>query len=283
MVRSGLRLGSRDTSPISSFIQMFPRVRQSGPKHSCVFERSAPSAPLMGTGGRAENLRARASAGSKAEYHEGNCHARGAGFIGSNLCENLLRAGYFVTCLDNFSTGSKDNIAHLEGNPNFRVVPGDVRSTIRIDADLIYNLACPASPPKYQADPIFTTETCVLGAINVLELARRTGARVLHASTSEIYGEPQCSPQIETYHGNVNSWGPRACYDEGKRCAEALFYDYSRQFGIDVRVVRIFNTYGPRMDACDGRVVSNFIVQALSRSPLTIYQWERNTVSLLYR
>ncbi|WP_131113608.1 UDP-glucuronic acid decarboxylase family protein [Lichenihabitans psoromatis] len=206
----------------------------------------------------------------------------GAGFIGANLCERLLRNGDTVTCLDNFSTSNRENVAHLLGDPNFTLMIGDVRSTIRVDADTIYNLACPASPPKYQIDPVYTTETCVLGAINVLELARRTGARVFHASTSEVYGEPQCSPQPETYRGNVNPWGPRACYDEGKRCAEALFYDYSTKYGVDVRVARIFNTYGPRMHPDDGRVVSNFIVQALGGRPLTIYGDGMQTRSLCY-
>ena len=206
----------------------------------------------------------------------------GAGFIGANLCETLLLAGRTVTCFDNFSTSSRSNVAHLESHPNFRVITGDVRSAIRLDADAIYNLACPASPPKYQADPVYTTETCVLGAINVLELARRTGARVLQASTSEVYGEPLCSPQPEGYRGNVNSWGPRACYDEGKRCAEALFYDYRARYGVDVRVARIFNTYGPHMDPGDGRVVSNLIVQALTGRPLTIYGDGSQTRSLCY-
>ena len=160
----------------------------------------------------------------------------GAGFIGANLCERLLKAGNDVVCLDNFFTSSRDKIAHLEHSPNFKLVVGDVRNPIRLDADYIYNLACPASPPKYQRDPIYTTETSVLGAINVLEMARRSGARVLQASTSEIYGEPMVSPQSESYRGNVASWGPRACYDEGKRCAEALFFDYAHQYGVDVRV-----------------------------------------------
>ena len=206
----------------------------------------------------------------------------GAGFIGANLCEALLLAGHRVTCLDNFTSASRDNLSHILHHPRFRVVTGDVRAAIRLDADIVYNLACPASPPKYQADPVYTTETCVLGTINVLELARRTGARVLQASTSEIYGEPQCSPQSENYRGNVKSWGPRACYDEGKRCAEALCYDFRSQYGVDVRVARIFNTYGPRMDAGDGRVVSNLIVQALTDRPLTIYGDGTQTRSLCY-
>ena len=206
----------------------------------------------------------------------------GAGFIGANLCERLLKAGNDVVCLDNFFTSSRDKIAHLEHFPNFKLVVGDVRNPIRLDADYIYNLACPASPPKYQRDPIYTTETSVLGAINVLEMARRSGARVLQASTSEIYGEPMVSPQSESYRGNVASWGPRACYDEGKRCAEALFFDYAHQYGVDVRVARIFNTYGPMMDIDDGRVVSNFIAQALKGEAFTIYGNGTQTRSLCY-
>ncbi|MEX6505868.1 UDP-glucuronic acid decarboxylase family protein [Jiella sp. M17.18] len=195
----------------------------------------------------------------------------GAGFIGANLCASLLAEGHEVTCLDNFSTSTRDKIAHLERHSRFQLLIGDVRNPIRVDADRIYNLACPASPPKYQADPVYTTETSVLGAINVLEMARRTGATVLQASTSEIYGEPAISPQIEDYRGNVNSWGPRACYDEGKRCAEALFFDYRQKYRVDVRVARIFNTYGPMMEPDDGRVVSNLLVQALRGDALTIY------------
>jgi UDP-glucuronate decarboxylase len=206
----------------------------------------------------------------------------GSGFVGANLCEFLLRYGHEVLCLDNFSTSSRENIAHLELHPRFHLITGDVRSAIRLEATQIYHLACPASPPKYQADPVFTMETSVLGAINVLEMARRTGARVLMASTSEIYGEPEISPQPETYRGNVNCWGPRACYDEGKRSAEALFYDYRHQYGVDVRVARIFNTYGPRMAPADGRVVSNLIVQALSGEPMTIYGDGSQTRSLCY-
>ncbi len=206
----------------------------------------------------------------------------GAGFIGANLCESLLSAGASVTCLDNFSSARRDNVAHLERHPKFRLMNGDVRAAIRVDADAIYNLACPASPPRYQADPVFTIETCVLGAINVLELARRTGARVFQASTSEVYGEPLCSPQPETYRGNVNSWGIRACYDEGKRCAEALFHDYRQQYGVDVRVARIFNSYGPHMDPTDGRIIPNFITQALRGNPLTIYGDGTQTRSLCF-
>ncbi|KQT88362.1 UDP-glucuronic acid decarboxylase family protein [Aurantimonas sp. Leaf443] len=206
----------------------------------------------------------------------------GAGFIGANLCGRLLDEGHQVVCLDNFSSSTPANILHLVDRPGFTLLVGDVRSTIRVDADEIFHLACPASPPRYQVDPVFTMETSVLGAINVLEMARRTGAKVLLASTSEIYGEPAVSPQPETYRGNVNSWGPRACYDEGKRCAESLFYDYIRKYGVAGRVVRIFNTYGPHMAPDDGRVVSNFIVQALSGEPLTIYGDGSQTRSLCY-
>ncbi|KQT50674.1 NAD-dependent dehydratase [Aureimonas sp. Leaf454] len=206
----------------------------------------------------------------------------GSGFLGTHLCGYLLRRGHEVICLDNFSTSSRDNVAELQRHSLFHLVVGDVRSAIRLEADQIYHLACPASPPKYQADPVFTMETSVLGAINVLEMARRTGARVLMASTSEIYGEPTVSPQAETYRGNVNCWGPRACYDEGKRSAEALFFDYHHQYGVDVRVARIFNTYGPHMAPGDGRVVSNLIVQALRGQRMTVYGDGRQTRSLCY-
>lgn len=206
----------------------------------------------------------------------------GAGFIGANLCERLLTEGDDVVCLDNFTTSTRSKIAHLERHPRFDLVIGDVRNPIRIDADRIYNLACPASPPKYQSDPIYTTETSVLGAINVLEMARRTGATVVQASTSEIYGEPTLTPQPESYRGNVTTWGPRACYDEGKRCAEALFFDYRQKYGVDVRVARIFNTYGPMMEPNDGRVVSNFIVQSLRGEPMTIYGDGSQTRSLCF-
>ena len=189
----------------------------------------------------------------------------GAGFLGSHLCEKLLQRGDEVICLDNFYTGSKRNVIHLLENPYFEILRHDVVQPIHVEVDEIYNLACPASPVHYQRDPIKTTATSVSGAIHVLDLAHRLGAKVLQASTSEIYGDPEVHPQVESYNGNVSPIGPRACYDEGKRCAETLFYDYKRQLNVDVRVARIFNTYGPRMSVADGRVVSNFIVQALAR------------------
>jgi UDP-glucuronate decarboxylase len=195
----------------------------------------------------------------------------GAGFLGSHLCERLINEGNPVVCLDNFSTGSKRNIAHLLGNPNFDLVEHDVTQPIFLQVDRIFNLACPASPIHYQSDPVHTTKTNVMGSINVLGLAKRLRARVLHASTSEVYGDPQVHPQTEDYWGHVNPHGPRSCYDEGKRCAETLFFDYHRQHGIDIKIARIFNTYGPAMHPNDGRVVSNFIVQALQGYPLTIY------------
>ena len=195
----------------------------------------------------------------------------GAGFIGSHLCERLVAAGEEVLCLDNFYTGTKGNIRHLLGAPNFELIRHDVWLPIYLEVDRIYNLACPASPVHYQNTPISTTKTAVLGAINMLGLAKRRGARILQASTSEVYGDPKVHPQTESYWGHVNPIGPRACYDEGKRCAETLFFDYHRQSQVDIRVARIFNTYGPRMHPRDGRVVSNFIVQALSGEPLTLY------------
>jgi UDP-glucuronate decarboxylase len=195
----------------------------------------------------------------------------GAGFLGSHLCERLLNEGNPVVCLDNFSTGSKRNIAHLLGNPNFDLVQHDVTQPIYLQVDRIFNLACPASPIHYQFDPVHTTKTSVMGSVNVLGLAKRLGARVLQASTSEVYGDPQVHPQTEDYWGHVNPHGPRSCYDEGKRCAETLFFDYHRQHGIAIKIARIFNTYGPAMHPNDGRVVSNFIVQALQGNPLTIY------------
>lgn len=207
----------------------------------------------------------------------------GAGFIGSHLCERLLREGHHVICLDNFFTGSRRNVEHLLELENFEVLEHDVTRPIELDGlDRIYNLACPASPVHYQRDPVRTTITSVLGAINVLELARRTGARVLQASTSEVYGDPLSHPQPESYWGNVNPIGPRSCYDEGKRVAETLFFDYHRQYGVDVKVVRIFNTYGPRMAVDDGRVVSNFILQALRGEDLTVYGDGRQTRSFCY-
>ncbi|MGE5504115.1 MAG: UDP-glucuronic acid decarboxylase family protein [Actinomycetota bacterium] len=195
----------------------------------------------------------------------------GAGFLGSHLCERLVADGCDVMCVDNFYTGVKDNIAHLMGNPYFELIRHDVTFPLYIEVDEIYNLACPASPIHYQRDPVQTTKTSVHGAINMLGLAKRVKARILQASTSEVYGDPEIHPQTEDYRGNVNPIGPRACYDEGKRCAETLFFDYHRQHGLEIKVARIFNTYGPRMHPNDGRVVSNFIVQALQGQPITIY------------
>ena len=195
----------------------------------------------------------------------------GAGFIGSHLCERLLRDGHDVICLDNFFTGSKDNVLHLLDRPRFQLVRHDVTEPILVEADRIYNLACPASPIHYQRDPVKTVRTSVQGAIHVLELARRLGARVLQASTSEVYGDPREHPQAESYRGNVNPVGIRSCYDEGKRVAETLMMDYHRQDGVDVRIVRIFNTFGPRMAEDDGRVVSNLILQGLRGEDLTVH------------
>ena len=195
----------------------------------------------------------------------------GAGFLGSHLCDKLLSRGHTVLCVDNFYTGSPSNIAHLRNNPNFEFIRHDVTFPLYVEVDGIFNLACPASPIQYQKNPVQTFKTSVHGAINLLGLAKRTGARFLQASTSEIYGDPETSPQTEEYWGNVNPVGIRSCYDEGKRAAETLTFDYYRQFGVDIRVARIFNTFGPRMDVNDGRVVSNFIVQALKGEPITIY------------
>jgi UDP-glucuronate decarboxylase len=195
----------------------------------------------------------------------------GAGFLGSHLCETLLNAGHEVISLDNYFTGRLQNIKHLQTNSRFSAIRHDVVDPIDEDVDEIYNLACPASPVHYQYDPVHTMKTSVLGALNVLNLARLTGARVLQASTSEVYGDPDVHPQAEAYRGNVNPIGPRACYDEGKRAAETLFFDFNRFHGVPIRVVRIFNTYGPRMHPQDGRVVSNFIVQALTNEPITVY------------
>jgi UDP-glucuronate decarboxylase len=195
----------------------------------------------------------------------------GAGFLGSHLCERLLLKGCDVLCVDNFYTGRKENVAHLLSDPFFELVRHDITFPLYVEVDQIYNLACPASPVHYQFDPVQTAKTCVHGALNMLGLAKRTRARILQASTSEVYGDPEIHPQPETYRGAVNPTGIRACYDEGKRCAETLFYDYQRQHGVDIRVARIFNTYGPRMHPNDGRVVSNFIVQALGAQPLTIF------------
>jgi len=206
----------------------------------------------------------------------------GAGFLGSHLCERLLADGHDVLCVDNFFTGAKDNVAHLLGHPHFEVMRHDVTFPLYVEVDEIYNFACPASPIHYQHDPVQTTKTSVHGAINMLGLAKRLRARILQASTSEVYGDPEVHPQRESYWGRVNPIGPRACYDEGKRCAETLFFDYWRQHRLRIKVARIFNTYGPRMHPNDGRVVSNFIVQALGGEPITIYGDGRQTRSFCY-
>lgn len=206
----------------------------------------------------------------------------GAGFLGSHLCTRLVNEGNDVICLDNFFTGNKENIEHLIGNPFFEVIRHDVTLPIYLEVDEIYNLACPASPPHYQFDPVATTKTSVMGAINMLGLAKRCKAKILQASTSEVYGDPEVHPQTEDYRGSVNPIGIRACYDEGKRCAETLFFDYHRQHGVDIKVMRIFNTYGPNMDPYDGRVVSNFIVQALKGEDITIYGDGKQTRSFCY-
>ncbi len=206
----------------------------------------------------------------------------GAGFLGSHLCDRLIRDGYDVICVDNLFTGSKDNIRHLIGNPYFEFIRHDVIQPIYVECDQIYNLACPASPLWYQRDPIYTTKTSIYGAFNTLGLAKRTGARILQSSTSEVYGDPECNPQPEEYRGCVNTIGIRSCYDEGKRVAETLFFDYHRKHGVDIKVMRIFNTYGPRMDIGDGRVVSNFIVQALRGEDITIYGDGSQTRSFCY-
>ncbi len=195
----------------------------------------------------------------------------GAGFIGSHLCRRLLNDDNEVICLDNFFTGAKENIIDLLPNPYFELIRHDVQEPFLLEVDEIYNLACPASPPSYQFDPVATTRTSVLGAINVLDIARKCKAKILQASTSEIYGDPEVHPQPENYRGNVSTTGIRACYDEGKRCAETLFFDYWRQYGVEIKVIRIFNTYGPSMNPDDGRVVSNFIMQALRGEDITIY------------
>lgn len=195
----------------------------------------------------------------------------GAGFLGSHLCERLVDAGRDVLCVDNFLTGTRRNVAHLFGDPRFRLMRHDVTLPLHAEVERIFNLACPASPAHYQRDPVQTTRTSVLGAINVLDLAKRTGARVLQASTSEVYGDPDVHPQPEAYWGRVNPIGPRSCYDEGKRCAETLFFDYHRRHRLEIKVARIFNTYGPRMQPNDGRVVPNFVVQALKGEDITLY------------
>jgi UDP-glucuronate decarboxylase len=206
----------------------------------------------------------------------------GAGFLGSHLCERLIAAGHDVLCVDNFFTGTKPNIAHLLGHPRFELMRHDVTFPLYVEVDQIYNLACPASPVHYQHDPVQTTKTSVHGAINMLGLAKRLGARIFQASTSEVYGNPAVRPQTESYWGHVNPIGTRSCYDEGKRCAETLFFDYHRQHGLDIKVARIFNTYGPRMHPNDGRVVSNFIVQALTGIDITIYGEGSQTRSFCY-
>ena len=206
----------------------------------------------------------------------------GAGFLGSHLCERLLAQGHEVLCADNFFTGSKDNIAHLLPNPHFELMRHDITFPLYVEADEIFNLACPASPIHYQFDPVQTTKTSVHGAINMLGLAKRVKAKILQASTSEVYGDPEVHPQVESYWGRVNPIGIRSCYDEGKRCAETLFFDYHRQHGLRIKVARIFNTYGPRMHPNDGRVVSNFIVQALKGEPLAIYGEGTQTRSFCY-
>jgi UDP-glucuronate decarboxylase len=206
----------------------------------------------------------------------------GAGFLGSHLCSELLKQDHEVICLDNFYTGSKQNVSHLSSHPNFELIRHDVTFPIFLEIDGIFNLACPASPKHYQSNPVQTLKTSVHGAINLLGLAKRTGARILQASTSEVYGDPKISPQVEEYWGNVNPIGIRSCYDEGKRAAETLFMDYYRQHQVDIRIARIFNTYGPRMAIDDGRVVSNFIVQALLGKDITIYGDGNQTRSFCY-
>jgi len=206
----------------------------------------------------------------------------GAGFVGSHLCERLLGEGHDILCVDNFFTGAKGNVAHLMGNPRFELMRHDVTFPLYVEVDEIYNLACPASPVHYQHDPVQTTKTSVHGAINMLGLAKRVKAKILQASTSEVYGDPKVHPQPESYWGHVNPIGIRSCYDEGKRCAETLFFDYYRQHQLRIKVARIFNTYGPRMHPADGRVVSNFIVQALRGDPLTVYGEGGQTRSFCY-
>ena len=206
----------------------------------------------------------------------------GAGFIGSHLCERLLKDGNDVICLDNYFTGSKDNIRHLISNDHFELVRHDITQPYTAEVDEIYNLACPASPIHYQHDPVKTIQTCVIGSMNMLGLAKRTGAKIWQASTSEVYGDPNIHPQVESYWGNVNPIGIRSCYDEGKRCAETLFMDYHRQNNLKIKIIRIFNTYGPRMSMNDGRVVSNFIVQALKGEDITIYGDGKQTRSFQY-
>jgi UDP-glucuronate decarboxylase len=206
----------------------------------------------------------------------------GAGFLGSHLIDRLLQQGHEVLCVDNLFTGTKRNVEHLHSNPRFEFMRHDVTFPLYVEVDEIYNLACPASPIHYQHDPVQTTKTSVHGAINMLGLAKRLGCRILQASTSEVYGDPTIHPQTESYWGNVNPIGPRSCYDEGKRCAETLFFDYHRQHSLEIKVARIFNTYGPRMHQADGRVVSNFIIQALTAKPITLYGDGNQTRSFCY-
>ncbi len=206
----------------------------------------------------------------------------GAGFLGSHLCDRFIAEGHEVICVDNFYSSTKQNIQHLHGHPSFELIRHDVTFPLYVEVDEIYNMACPASPIHYQSDPVQTTKTSVHGAINMLGLAKRTGAKILQASTSEVYGDPAVHPQEESYWGNVNPIGPRSCYDEGKRCAETLFFDYHRQHDVNTKVVRIFNTYGPRMHPNDGRVVSNFIVQALLGEPMTLFGDGTQTRSFCY-
>jgi len=206
----------------------------------------------------------------------------GAGFLGSHICQRLINENHQVTALDNLMTGRLENISNLQTNPNFKFLKHQVEDAIDLEVDRIFNFACPASPPAYQKDPIQTTKTSVLGALNMLELAHKNNSRIMQASTSEVYGDPEQHPQKETYRGCVNTIGPRACYDEGKRCAESLFFDYHRMYKLDIKVIRIFNTYGPNMDPCDGRVVSNFIIQALTNKPITIYGSGKQTRSFCY-
>jgi len=206
----------------------------------------------------------------------------GAGFLGSHLCDRLIEAGHDVLCIDNYFTGRRGNVAHLMDNPNFELMRHDVTFPLYVEVDEIYNLACPASPIHYQHDPVATTKTSVHGAINMLGLAKRVGAKIMQASTSEVYGDPTIHPQTEEYWGNVNPIGPRSCYDEGKRCAETLFFDYHRQHNLRIKVARIFNTYGPRMHPHDGRVVSNFIMQALKGDDITIFGDGEQTRSFCY-
>lgn len=208
--------------------------------------------------------------------------AGGAGFLGSHLIDKLINDNVEITCIDNLSTGSQENITHLASNKNFNFLEQDIINPIKQDVDEIYNLACPASPIHYQADPIQTTKTCVLGSLNLLDLSVLNNAKILQASTSEVYGDPDIHPQVESYWGRVNPVGIRSCYDEGKRCAETLFFDYHRKKDVSIKVIRIFNTYGPRMDPKDGRVVSNFIVQALMGNDITIYGEGQQTRSFCY-